>query len=140
MPATPLRNQPLLTPEELASRLSELYAAIDQFNRRWYFESHETLEDLWQVTPWPERDFMQGIIQLAAAFVHYARREHPGILKLLDLSREKLVRFAPEAFGVDVATLCEDIERVRAEVAALAPEQLAAWDESRVPRIVLRAP
>jgi len=137
VPAAPLRNQPLLTREQLASRLDELYQAIDQFNRRWYFESHETLEDLWMVTPLPERDFMQGIIQLAAAFVHYARREYPGIIKLLDLAHEKLSRFTPEAFGVDVGTLCEDIARARAELVDLGPDRFLEFDESRVPCIRL---
>lgn len=138
MPATPLRNQPLLTPEQLASRLDELYAAIDQFNRRWYFESHETLEDLWMVTPMPEREFMQGIIQLAAAFVHYARREYPGIIKLLDLALEKLRRFEPEAFGVDVAALVASVEEARREFGSLGEARFLEFDESRVPLIGVR--
>ena len=68
--AKPLKNAPLLTPDELSARLDELRAAIEQFNDGYWFESHETLEDLWQVTPLPERDLFQGIIQAAAALVH----------------------------------------------------------------------
>jgi len=135
MAQAPLRNQPLLTPGELSARLDELYRSIDEFNDRYYFESHETLEDLWMVTPWPERQFMQGIIQLAAAFVHYARREYPGIIKLLDLSLEKLREFAPEAFGVDVATLIDDVSTAREEFAARGPERFLEFDERRAPTI-----
>ena len=51
--AKPLKNAPLLTPDELTARLDELWAAIEQFNDGYWFESHETLEDLWQVTPLP---------------------------------------------------------------------------------------
>ena len=130
-----LRNQPLLSSTELASRLGELYEAIDQYNRHWYFESHETLEDLWMVTPLPERDFMQGIIQLAAAFVHYARREYPGILKLLDLALEKLRRFEPEAFGVDVSALVSDVDGARARFVELGEERFLEFDERDVPSI-----
>lgn len=130
-----MRNAPLLTPDELAARITELHRAIDEFNHGWYFESHETLEDLWMVTPLPERTFMQGIIQLAAAFVHVARREYPGILKLLDASAEKLRDFAPEAFGVDVAALVEDIARTRAELEALGEARFLEWDERRRPVI-----
>src|SRR4051812_25591336 len=43
------RNQPLLTPDELKARLGEFYKAVEEFNDRYYFESHETLEDLWMV-------------------------------------------------------------------------------------------
>jgi predicted metal-dependent hydrolase len=133
MAQAPLRNQSLLTPEELTARLDEMHRAIDEFNDRYYFESHETLEDLWMVTPLPERTFMQGIIQLAAAFVHYARREYPGIIKLLDLSLEKLREFAPETFGVDVAALVDDVARVREEFVSLGPERFLEFDERRAP-------
>ena len=119
-------------------RLGEFYAALDQFNRRWYFESHETLEDLWMVTPLPERQFFQGIIQLAAAFVHFARGEYPGIFKLLDAAEEKVEAFTPESFGVDTAALLEDMRRARAEIAALGAERFRAWDERGAPVIIFR--
>jgi predicted metal-dependent hydrolase len=130
-----LANQALLTEPELRARRGELHAAIDQFNRRWYFESHETLEDLWMVTPLPERQLFQGIIQLAAAFVHLARGEYPGVLKLLDASLEKLREFTPERFGIDTASLVEAAAQVRDEIAALGPEQFREFDERRVPVI-----
>ena len=130
-----VKNQALLTEPELRARLGEFYAALEQFNRRWYFESHETLEDLWMVTPFPERDFFQGVIQLAAAFVHFVRGEYPGIFKLLDASLDKLRAFTPERFGVDVARLIADAERARAEIEALGEGQFRAWDERNAPII-----
>lgn len=132
-------NQALLTEPELHARLGEFLAAVDQFNHRWYFESHETLEDLWMVTPLPERTFFQGIIQLAAAFVHLVRREYAGILKLLDAAIEKVTEFVPEQFGIDTAALVDDMRRVREEIAVLGPERFAEWDERRAPVIVVRA-
>lgn len=135
MTDAPFRNQPLLTPAEFAARLDELDRAIDEFNRGWYFESHETLEDLWMVTPLPERTLLQAIIQLAAAFVHHARGEYPGILKLLDASAEKLARFAPEALGIDVTALLDDITRVRGEIVGLGMDGFGRWDDRRRPVI-----
>jgi hypothetical protein len=87
------------------------------------------------VTPLPERDFFQGIIQLAAAFVHFFRGEYPGILKLLEASLEKLRRFEPEQFGVDVSSLVKDAERCRAEFVALGPDGFSGWDPRQAPRI-----
>ena len=138
MTQTPLRNQPPLTPEELPARLGEFYKAVDEFNDRYYFESHETLEDLWMVTPLPDRTFFQGIIQLAAAFVHLVRGEYPGIIKLLDASAEKLQQFAPEHLQIDVAALLDGIARARTELAALGEEHVRDWDERRVP-VITRA-
>ena len=138
MPKAPIANQPLLSEPELRARLGEFYAALDQFNRRWYFESHETLEDLWMVTPLPERQFFQGIIQLAAAFVHFARGEYPGIFKLLDAADEKIAGFTPQWFGVDTAALLEDMRHARTELAALGEERFREWDERGAPVISFR--
>ncbi|HXK33535.1 MAG TPA: DUF309 domain-containing protein [Dehalococcoidia bacterium] len=135
MARAPFKNAPLLTPQELQSRLGELDKAIEEFNDGYWFESHETLEDLWMVTPLPERTFMQGIIQAAAAFVHLARREYPGTLKLLDLSIEKLRVFVPEQFGVDVARLAGDLQAARDELAALGEKRFLEWDYGRAPKI-----
>lgn len=139
MAKEPFRNQPLLTPAELNARLGEFYEAISQFNDRYYFESHETLEDLWMVTPWPDRQFFQGIIQLAAAFVHFARGEYPGTFKLVDAATEKLREFAPEHMRVDVASLLEDIARSRRELSELGFERFLEWDERTGPTIRLLA-
>lgn len=130
-----MRNQPLLSPIELESRLGEFYTALRQFNEGWYFESHETLEDLWMVTPLPEREMFQGFIQAAAAFVHMVRGEYPGIIKLLNASIDKLSRFEPERFGVRVDEFVSSLREMRATFAALGPEGLARFDQTSVPRI-----
>ncbi len=135
MARIPIRNQPLLTPEELAGRLDEFYKSIEEFNDGYYFESHETLEDLWMVTPWPERQFFQAIIQLAAALVHLVRGEYPGVIKLLDASLEKLDEFTPEFLGVNTTRLVRDVERVRAELLARGETRFLELDQSRVPTI-----
>ena len=134
-----MRNQPLLTPAELGLRLYELYAALREFNDGYFFESHETLEDLWMVTPLPERTLFQGIIQLAAAFVHVARGDYEGTFKLLDAAREKLQEFAPAALGIDVAALLPEIERCRGELTARGEEGIGAWDLRRAPKIAFNA-
>ncbi len=117
MERTLTRNARLLSPEELALRLGEFYRALNEFNDGYYFEAHETLEDLWRITPVPERRFFQGVIQLAAAFVHVARGERAGVLKLLDAASAKLREFSPDYLGVDVAALITDVAVARAAVA-----------------------
>lgn len=134
------RNQALLTPPELEARLGEFYQALQQFNDGWYFQSHETLEDLWMVTPMPDREMFQGIIQMAAAFVHMVRGEYPGILKLLDAAIDKLSRAESQRFGVDITTLLDELRRTRSELVTLGSERLTEWDGSRVPRVGFAKP
>lgn len=130
-----IKNAPLLAGDELRARLDEFYLALEQFNDGYWFESHETLEDLWQVTPLPERTMFQGIIQAAAALVHFARGEYPGIFKLFDAASEKLAEFRPSHLGVDVESFLTDIASTRAAFEELGEDRFIEWNERDAPRI-----
>ena len=71
------------------------------------FEAHECLEDVWHAAPDDDRDFWQGVIQIAVAGVHHQRDNPTGAAALLDRAREKLERYPSAHRGVDVATLVE---------------------------------
>jgi uncharacterized protein len=72
---------------------------------RW-FEAHECLEDVWHAAPDADRDFWQGVIQVAVAGVHHQRGNPAGAAALLDRARAKLERYPDAHRGVDVAALC----------------------------------
>lgn len=129
------RNPEILTEEQLQERLPVLWQALDEFNQGLFFQSHETLEDLWLVTPLPAREMFRGIIQAAAALVHLARDEYPGTVGLLDAALGRLRPFAPSLLGVDVGSLIADLERFRDELATGGERGLAAVDRSRLPRV-----
>jgi hypothetical protein len=129
------RNAPLLDEEGLLERLPVLAQAVREFNDGLFFQSHETLEDVWIVSPWPVRDFFQGIIQVAAAFVHLKRNEYPGTHHLLAEAMLKLEGFAPRYLGVNVQRLLADARRAREEVLALGEERLHLFDRGLTPRI-----
>ena len=121
----------------MQDRLHILLAGVQQFNDGYFFEAHETLEDLWMQSPWPTRRFLQGVIQLAAAFVHLVRHEYPGTVRLLGHALQKLADFAPRYMGVDVEQLLLEAGRTRDQLLALGPERLAEWPRERIPQIVL---
>ena len=129
------RNAPLLGEEGLLERLPVFAQAVREFNEGLFFQSHETLEDVWIVSPWPVRNFFQGIIQIAAAFVHLKRNEYPGTDHLLAEAILKLEGFAPRYLGVDVERLVADARRAHDEVLALGEERLRFFDRRLFPRI-----
>jgi predicted metal-dependent hydrolase len=133
-PARP-RNQRLLTEEQLIERRPILLAGIRQFNDGFFFEAHETWEDLWYICPVPARTFLQGVIQVAAAFVHLARHEYPGTIRLLTAAIAKLQQFPSEFLGIDVARLLTETQRAREELAALGPNRFETWDRQHLPKI-----
>jgi uncharacterized protein len=78
---------------------------------RW-FEAHECLEDVWHAAPDADRDFWQGVIQVAVAGVHHQRGNPTGAAALLDRARAKLERYPAAHRGVDVAGLCRHASSV----------------------------
>ena len=56
---------------------------FERFNRGQFFEAHESWEEIWLHAPKHEKPFLQGIIQVAAAFHHYQRSNSEGCESLL---------------------------------------------------------
>ena len=114
-----------------------LLKGVAEFNRRAYFQCHETLEELWLHEPGPIRLFYQGIIQVAVGLHHLERRNRRGSLSLLRQGIEKLERFRPRCMCVDVADLVRQTARCREMVAALGSEGIAGFPWQRAPRIAI---
>jgi uncharacterized protein len=96
-------------------RREALAAAMAAWDRGDWFEAHELLEPAWMGTRDPvERDLYQGLIKLAAAYVHQARGNALGMAKNLAGAHGRLARVAavaPTAEGFDVADLLAEVER-----------------------------
>ena len=78
------------------------------FNQEKFFEAHEVLEALWRETKGSERDFYQGLIQLAASLVHFQKRNLTGGLKLFQTASAYLTPYLPHHEGVDLAGALQD--------------------------------
>ena len=74
------------------ARGDALAAGLEAYERGDAFLAHELLEPAWMGTDDPaERELLQGLIKLAAAFVHAARGNSAGVAKNLRGARERLV-------------------------------------------------
>jgi len=91
---------------------------LEQFNRGQYFEAHETWEEIWLAAQEPERTFLQGIIQVAAAFHHFTRGNRAGAQSLLEAGLNKLDRFPATHRGIQLDELRAAGKRWVAELAA----------------------
>ncbi len=98
-------------------------AALEAYDRGDFFETHELLEPAWMGTDDPaERALHQGLIKLAAAFVHGVRGNPAGIAKNLTGARAHLataVGSVPAArSGLDLGVLIAAIDERLARLAA----------------------
>ena len=103
---------------------------LEQFNRGEFFQAHETWEEIWLPAPEPDKTFLQGVIQVAAAFHHYQGGNRAGAQSLLRAGLRKL-----EAFPEDYRWLrLEDLRAaVRWWIARLAAGENPQPD--KLPRI-----
>jgi predicted metal-dependent hydrolase len=108
-----------LPAEVRAAALAEGLAAYDRGD---FFEAHELLEPAWMGTDdLAERDLLQGLIKLAAAYVHAVRGNPRGISTNLTGARERLEAARSDgrhAAGLDLDALLADIDLRLAQLAA----------------------
>jgi predicted metal-dependent hydrolase len=73
------------------------------FNAQSFWHAHEAWERDWLVAADPHKQFLQGLIQLAAAYHHVQRGTFSGGVRLFDSALKRLEGFPPGYGGVDRA-------------------------------------
>jgi predicted metal-dependent hydrolase len=86
-----------------------LAEGLQRYHAGEFFAAHESWESLWLVAGEPEKTFLQGLIQVTAAFHHLQRNNIVGAARLLQGALRRLEGY-PASFGsVSVVSLCADI-------------------------------
>jgi predicted metal-dependent hydrolase len=74
-----------------------------------FFAAHEAWESVWLESQEPEKMFLQGLIQVTAAFHHLQRNNPLGTALLLKAALARLERYPAHFGGISVDVLCDDI-------------------------------
>ena len=109
------------------------------FNAGRYWEAHESWETLWLVSQTEMKPFLQGLIQIAAAYLHLRRLNFPGAGRLFDAGLRRL-----EAAPPGLRALLQDafLSQVRADAEGTHAAHSRAgghYQPGSQPLIVLRA-
>jgi uncharacterized protein len=84
-------------PLPAGERAEALAAGLRAYEHGDFFEAHELLEPAWMGTDVPaDRAFLQGLIKLAAAYVHSVRGNPAGIVRNLEGARARLLESAED--------------------------------------------
>jgi len=89
----------------------EFRRGIALFNSGKFFESHEVWEESWLKALGPEKTFLQGLIQVAAAFHHHGHGNRRGLRSLLAAGLAKLDHFPETHRGIGLGKLRDDARK-----------------------------
>jgi len=103
------------------------------FNRGLFFEFHELLEEPWFRARGLQKQFLQGIIQIAVGFYRLQARKLRGCLQLLREGEEKMAPLAPVFLGLDVREFLDGIAACRAMIARLGEQAPDQFDWASIP-------
>ena len=112
-----------------AERKAAFEAALTAYDRGDFFLTHELLEPAWMGTDdLPERELYQGLIKLAAAFVHGVRGNARGIARNLEGARPRLAEAhaAGMTRGIDLPVLLAGIDGLLEQMATMGDDADAA--------------
>ena len=79
---------------------------IKLFNSREWYQSHDIFEEIWHETIGPDRQVIQGILQIAVAQVHLENGNINGATILYGEALGRLKRSQIDDLGLDIDKLC----------------------------------
>jgi predicted metal-dependent hydrolase len=79
----------------------QILTGIELFNAHQFWHAHESWEQIWLTAQGEEKRFLQGLIQLAAAYHHVSRGTFRGAGRLFSAAQTKLAPFPAGYLGVD---------------------------------------
>jgi predicted metal-dependent hydrolase len=116
-PAAPGELPPGRTPALDSREADRLFReGVALFNGVRYWHAHEAWETIWRAAPDDEREFYQGLIQVAAGLLHLQRRNLRGATNKLTEGVAKLRRYEPAHHGIFVNELIGQATRLLADL------------------------
>ncbi len=91
--------------------------AVESFNAQRFFSAHEAWESAWrQLREGDEEEFFHGLAQLGAGFTHYQRGNKHGARVLMRRAVSRILPYAPNHRGINVAALASATEEAAAAI------------------------
>ena len=106
---------------------------VAHFNAREFWEAHEAWEELWLVAESELEQYLQGLIQLAAAYHHVKRGTFRGAVRLFEAAARRLSAFPDPHCGLTrAAAVGAARQHAQWAVQASADQRLADGDYPRL--------
>ena len=112
-----------------------LRRGIDEFNREYFFECHDTLEELWMDTIGHDRLFLQGLIQVSVGFYHLSNKNYRGAFSQFTKGLKKLDGYRPVHKGIELEEFMKHVQEWRTMVERTLGGDRISFDETKVPKL-----
>jgi predicted metal-dependent hydrolase len=120
-----------MTPAPYATKFLE---GVEHFNALEFWHAHESWEELWLEAETDVEQFLQGMIQLAAAYHHLKRGTYRGGVRLFDAALRRLEAFPRDFSGIDRTAAEEAARKHRLLFSGENPEE--RLHESQYPKLL----
>jgi hypothetical protein len=98
--------------EEDLSKEEAIARARDLFNNEKFWKCHEVLENVWKQSKGQEKGLLNGVILIAAAFVHFQKGENETCIGILRRANDKIRSFQGEYHRIKFDLLEENLRKI----------------------------
>ena len=107
---------------------------IISFNKKNFYDAHESWEELWSEYRLKDEIFIQGLIQLAVAFFHITNLNLKGSANLFNKCLPKLKKFPANHRNINLLEIITSAENSNKKVNSI--ESVNDFDWSLTPKII----
>ena len=108
----------------------EFWQGIEQFNQEEFYDCHDTLEAIWMDAIATEKNFYQGILQIAVACYHLGNYNWRGAVTLLGEGVRRLSYFQPSYANIDVSALVSQSYELLQQLQQIEPDRVQFFVEN----------
>lgn len=101
------------------------WQGVEEFNQRQFYACHDTLEALWMEASELDKNFYQGILQIAVGCYHLGNDNWRGAVILLGEGIKRLSSYQPTYEDIDVAGLVSESVQLLKTLQQIEPGQIA---------------
>ena len=108
---------------------------VEEFNGQFFFEAHDTWEELWRETSGPDKLFFRGLIQTAVGFYHLSNKNYKGACSQFGKAISKLEEYVPVYRGLETQQLVDRLRLCSNDAEPLRNGEMVQFEESKIPHI-----
>ncbi len=102
------------------------WLGVEQFNQQQFYDCHDTLEAIWIEAETSDKNFYQGILQVAVALYHLRNHNWRGAVTLMGEGINRLRHYQPEHHTIDVEAFLDETIALLQQLQQAGPEAVAA--------------